>query len=168
MPLWKITNEGAAVVLVHHLRKSESNQFVGARGSGGLSAFGEVLIEFRRNNKNDLKDRKRRISAVGRYDEIPEERLIELTGGEYICHGDPDQPEVRAATKTFHWAEAAMEIIRDAGRNGITQKEILESLKDQIGTSVYLNDFVAWLKKKVNDVEIVKTGQKKPYLYLLA
>lgn len=92
MPLWNISNKGTSIFLVHHTRKSGGEQFVGARGSGGLPAFCELLMEFRRASDNP-KETQRIITATGRYSDIPVKLLCELTQGRYVSHGDPDDKE---------------------------------------------------------------------------
>ena len=84
MPLWTITGLGAATLLVHHNRKSGGKNFTGMRGSGGLPAFAETLIEFDRAS-DDRKDFRRVLNSEGRYRESSGRILIELRSGAYTC-----------------------------------------------------------------------------------
>jgi len=78
-PLRLINDAGAAVLLAHHPRKQEGNQGTAARGSGALSGFVDVLLELRRMNPDDQKDRQRVLSGVSRYVETPAEVVAELS-----------------------------------------------------------------------------------------
>jgi len=89
MPLWELTKAGAGVLLIHHLRKSGGTEYTGSRGSGALSAFPDILIELTRFDASDAKCRKRKLIAKGRYDETPDEIVVELADGDYQLVNDP-------------------------------------------------------------------------------
>jgi hypothetical protein len=90
MPL-RCISEKAAVVLIHHFRKSGGDEATGSRGSGALTGFVDTIIELRRYNAGDRKDRRRVLSAYGRYEETPDETVIELTETGYVARGDKQQ-----------------------------------------------------------------------------
>lgn len=90
MPLWDVTKAGAGVLLIHHLRKSGGSEYTGSRGSGALSAFADILIELTRFDAADPKDKKRVLRAKGRYEETPDELVIELVNGDYVAVQPPD------------------------------------------------------------------------------
>ncbi len=77
------------------LRKSGGAEYTGSRGSGALSAFPDIVVELTRFDPNDHKSRKRMLRAKGRYEETPDELIIELVDGEYRVIGDPG-PEASA------------------------------------------------------------------------
>jgi hypothetical protein len=87
MPL-RLTSAGRALLLVHHLSKGDASEGKGSRGSGALMAFVDVLVEFRRFKADDRTDRRRVMSAWGRYDETPAELVVELTEHGYQEQGD--------------------------------------------------------------------------------
>lgn len=88
-PLKRITGAGAALVLLHHPRKSDnSGEFRASRGSGALPGFADVLVELRRFAPDDQADPRRVLNAVGRFTETPAESVIELRGDEYVVIGD--------------------------------------------------------------------------------
>jgi hypothetical protein len=91
MPLWELTKAGAGVLLIHHLRKSGGAEYTASRGSGALSAFPDILVELTRFDVGDTKSKKRVLKAKGRYEETPDELVIELVDGAYIHIPDPDQ-----------------------------------------------------------------------------
>lgn len=90
MPLSQLT-EKAGVVLSHHFRKSDGSEATGARGSGALPGFVDTILEMRRYAPQDRKDRRRVISGYGRFEETPDELVIELTESGYISHGDKQE-----------------------------------------------------------------------------
>src|SRR5262249_38726738 len=86
-PLHRITAAGAALLLVHHPRKGDASEFQAARGSGALSGFVDVIVELRRLNPGDHRDRRRVLTAISRFDETPPEAVIELTEDGYRTVG---------------------------------------------------------------------------------
>ncbi len=71
--------DGRAVLLVHHLRKSDGGEGTGSRGSGALAGFVDVLVELRRAGRAaDPGGAKRVLTAVGRATGIPPEWSVEL------------------------------------------------------------------------------------------
>jgi hypothetical protein len=98
MPLHQLTDR-AAVLLVHHLRKGDGGEATGHRGSGGLPAFVETIIELRRYNAADRKNRRRVLSGYGRFRETPDELVIELTPEGYTAvEGDRNQAQQQDVT----------------------------------------------------------------------
>lgn len=91
-----ILTDRAGVVLVHHFRKSGGDEATGARGSGALPGYVDTIVELRRFNPGERKDRRRVLSGWGRYEETPEELVIELTDGGYVAHGDKGVVRQRA------------------------------------------------------------------------
>ncbi len=86
VPLNLLT-ERAGVAIIHHLRKGDGNEATASRGSGALPGYVDTILELRRHNPTDRNDRRRVLSGWGRFDETPEELVIELTDGGYIAHG---------------------------------------------------------------------------------
>jgi hypothetical protein len=89
MPLRQLTIE-AALKLVHHLRKGDGAEVTGSRGSIALPAFADTILELRRYQPGDRRDRRRVLTGHGRWDETPTEVVLELTadGSRYVVHGD--------------------------------------------------------------------------------
>lgn len=167
MPVWNVTNSGAALALVHHNRKSDGKEFTGSRGSGGLPAFCETLIEFRRE-EDDAKNHRRILTAAGRYRETPSKLLIELTPAGYVSHGDPDDPENRAVIKLPGWRDRLDIVIPDF-TPGLTVDEIHRKLKgSDDGESIRNADLIALLNKRVEGGELLQVGKGvkgSPYRY---
>jgi hypothetical protein len=158
MPLWSVTNQGTAVVLVHHNRKSDGKEFTGSRGSGGLPAFCETLVEFRRSSE-DPKDYTRVLTAAGRYRETPAKLLIELTPSGYVSLGDPDAPENRVAVVLPTWEEN-LDAVLPGQSPGATVDEIHDRLKTLAGGSSLRNqDLIALLNLRVEGGEYWRLGK---------
>lgn len=88
-PLRNLNNAGAAVLLVHHPRKGEGDQAQASRGSGALPGFVDAIVELRRFNPQDAADTRRKLTAYGRYTEVPPEMVIDLTPQGYRMLGQP-------------------------------------------------------------------------------
>lgn len=170
MPLWTITGAGAALMLVHHNRKSDGKEFTGARGSGGLPAFMETLIEFRRNTDSQ-KDPKRVITAAGRYKETPDKLLIELTPAGYVSHGDPDKmtPDQKAELGVGNqdtaerWKVVALGSLPEDPDKAMDIEAIQTALRNHQGQKVGVrdDDIREWLKSRINDGEVERIGSGK-------
>lgn len=89
MPLQQIGDD-LAILIVHHLRKGDGQEATGSRGAGALTAFADILLELRRYNAADRKDRRRVLTGYGRFRDIPDEVVIELAPDflSYRAQGD--------------------------------------------------------------------------------
>jgi hypothetical protein len=81
-PLHGITEAGGAVLIVHHPRKGDGNEGQASRGSGALPGFVDCIVEMRRLNAEDRNDRRRVLASYSRFDETPDELVIELAEDE--------------------------------------------------------------------------------------
>lgn len=117
MPLWRIADAGASVLLVHHMRKSGGQEFTASRGSGSLPSFVDLILEFERVNKDSKTCAKRRITANGRYDETPRERSAELRNDRYVVidSGEEDNPQ---KANEYSKEKAILDIIRQKTESG--------------------------------------------------
>lgn len=167
MPLWNMAQEDVSILLVHHTRKSGGEQFVGSRGSGGLPAFCEILMEFTRTT-DDPKETQRVIKAMGRYEETPVKLLAELQNGHYVCHGDPDDAEVRAEHKNADWKKSLYDMIAEQGDSWSTFEEIREKVQSKDGEAGRKADMLAVVNGWVEKGELERSGLgkgKSPYRY---
>jgi len=92
LPLAAFTRQAAAVLLLHHPRKSDGGEGRAARGSGALPGFVDIVLEMRRRD-GDLHSRVRNLTALSRFTQTPAELCIELTatGDDYdVLHSCPD------------------------------------------------------------------------------
>ena len=86
-PLNAITESGAAVLLVHHLRKSNGGEAMAVRGSSALAGWVDAIVELRRFSPEAQDDRRRVFRAYTRFVETPPETVLELGDGEYRAIG---------------------------------------------------------------------------------
>lgn len=89
-PLNQLSEAGHGVLLFHHHGKADQSEGRAARGSTALAGAVDVLLEMRRFKPDDSSDRRRVLSGLGRFDEIPEEIVLELAadGSGYTACGD--------------------------------------------------------------------------------
>lgn len=89
-PLKAITSAGAALLLIHHPRKQALDSWMSARGSGVLSGFPDVLIEFGRYPAASITTTQRLLKCVSRYPDAPPEAILNFEGGRYVMAGTPE------------------------------------------------------------------------------
>jgi AAA domain len=85
-PLAALANQGVAVILIHHLRKADGEEGTQARGSGALAAAVDIVAELRRESESHPK--RRVLTCFSRFDETPENLVIELAEDGYTALGD--------------------------------------------------------------------------------
>ncbi len=138
MPLWALCKSGAAVLIVHHTRKSEGGNFTSARGSGGLSAFCETLIDFGRDSDGSPGSTRRMLRSAGRYRETPANWQIELdrASGEYRYVGNGCDDEV---------AEIAA---HDAAMEAAILAALPSSPDDAVSIRAIRRAVPAWVRKE--------------------
>ena len=122
-PLFKLTEAGIAVVPVHHIGKVDGSEGRAARGSTAIGAAMDVLLELRRFKPDELDDRRRVLSGLGRFDEIPSEVVIELAedGSGYTASGD----KKAVAAREIH---GAIQDVLPEGQPGMTTDDVLAAL----------------------------------------
>jgi hypothetical protein len=88
VPLFKLTeDDGVALMLVHHFRKSGGNEGTAARGSGALAGYVDVLMELRRHE--DGMPNQRKIKTSGRGVQETELVIELMDDGTYKTLGEP-------------------------------------------------------------------------------
>lgn len=92
-PLLWAASLGLAVLVVHHMKKADGEDGTSVRGSSALLGTVDILIELRRfgegeeGSSGDGKAGKRALKTYGRYEECPEEVIVELAGDRFISRG---------------------------------------------------------------------------------
>jgi hypothetical protein len=121
-PLERLTQEGAAILLLHHPRKGQSLSGQTARGSGSLSAYADVLIEMHPHSRSKLEDRRRLLYAWSRHDETPRQLVMELhqDGRDYAVLADAPDEE-------FDQALELVQHVLSSSYNKLTRQQILKN-----------------------------------------
>jgi hypothetical protein len=121
MPLQSL-GDRLSVLPVHHNRKGDGQEATASRGSGALTAVVDTIIELRRYRPGDRKDRRRVLTAYGRWDETPDEVVIELAldGSGFTACGDRREAGRADLVETI-------KLILPASAPGRTAREIAEA-----------------------------------------
>jgi hypothetical protein len=159
LPLHAITETGAGLLLIHHPRKGESSEAQGSRGSGALTGWVDVILEFKRRSINNSADCRRVIRAYSRYDETPPEVVLDFTNDNYsILDVDP-------ARHLPDWATNIAEVLQVADAP-LRPQAILARMKEprpqERKLELLLKDGTengAWTR-------LGKGGKKNPFTYI--
>jgi hypothetical protein len=125
IPLNYLTQAGFGVSIFHHFGKTDDSEGKASRGSTALASAVDIILEMRRYKPGDLTDRRRTLSGMGRFDEIPSEVILELAadGSGYTAQGDKKTVE----------ADELRELIRGVlpiESPGMTASEVHERLPE--------------------------------------
>jgi hypothetical protein len=138
-PLQEAVAAGIAVIIVWHERKGGGDVSDAGRGSSAVGGAVDVILAIRRPGGN-FKSNIRSIQGRSRFDDTPEEFLVELTKNGYVPLGQAIDVENRKAQDAIHASApnnegdamtleallAAAKVSRPAG-----QRVIAEFLKDK-------------------------------------
>lgn len=126
-PLNVLTGAGLAVTLFHHHGKADGGEGKAVRGSTALAGAVDIMLELRRFKPDDRDDRRRVLSGMGRFDEIPSEIVIALAedGTGYSAEGD------RKAVRARELAEAIARAL-PGGPPGATADDIHAELPEDL------------------------------------
>ena len=83
LPLNYFREKNIAVLLIHHFRKSGGDEGTASRGSGALMSYVDIIMEFSRLEPKDSKNTQRKLICLSRFDETPNELILDYTDGEY-------------------------------------------------------------------------------------
>jgi len=87
-PLLAAAADGLGVVVLRHERKSGGDVGDSARGSSAFGGAVDIVVQVSRSEGN-IRPTLRKLSSLSRFDETPDEQMVELTEtGEYVSHGD--------------------------------------------------------------------------------
>lgn len=112
-PLLNLAREsGAAILLLHHARKSEGEFGDEIRGSGALFSLLDVALILKRHEV----ETQRKLTAISRYPETPRELIIELREHGHEALGDP--AAVGKAAKTSKVQSALTDLPTPAAEIG--------------------------------------------------
>lgn len=90
-PLQRLCESGAGVIILHHPRKKKSEEGNSARGSGGLLAAVDIIIELSACGPMRSDERRRKLFALSRYPATPRRLVYEWdpATGQFTDLGDP-------------------------------------------------------------------------------
>jgi hypothetical protein len=134
-PLQEAAGHGIAIVISRHDRKSGGLVGESGRGSSAYSGTVDIVLSIRRPEGNTRKTL-RTIHAVGRFDETPEELVIELTPAGYVSLGttanvaeaEAEKVILAAAPKTPEEAVTLDELIKDSQVSRSSANRVAKSL----------------------------------------
>lgn len=157
-PLQVVAATGLGVIVARHERKAGGEVGESARGSSAYSGAVDIVLSLRKS-QGQVRPTVRALQALSRFDETPDELLIELVNGEYRSLGTAQ--DVAAAEARREILGGLPETIDDA----VSSKTLLESLAEQ---KVRRTTLVAVLDELLAAGTIGRTGGGKrgdPYRY---
>jgi hypothetical protein len=136
-PLQQAAEEGLAVIIVRHERKSGGSVGDSGRGSSAYAGAVDILLSIRRPEGNQKRNL-RLIQAVSRFDETPEELLIELADEGYRSLGEPGeaakQQSAREVLDILPTSKANAVDIKVLGKKTKKTRAQLQRLLDELLT----------------------------------
>ena len=134
-PLQEAAGNGIAVMVLRHDRKSGGLVGESGRGSSAYSGAVDIVLSIRRPEGNSKKTL-RVIHALGRFDETPDELVIDLTPAGYVALGsaanvreaDAEQVIIAAAPRTPEEAITLDELIKDSDVSRATAQRAAKNL----------------------------------------
>ncbi len=151
-----VQRHGIAVLLVHHLRKTPGEEGTAHRGSGAIVATVDVALEMSRDPQ---RPNRRKLTALSRFDETPQQLIIEREGGVYQSKGSPEAVS-RAEVK-----EQVMNALPGPDEEPIDRDALLEQLDPKPSVSL-LKEVLRVLAENERLAERLGAGKKgDPYRY---
>jgi hypothetical protein len=120
-PLRQVSEQGLAVLLLHHPSKAPRGPGLAARGSGALLGFVDVYVEMDLLKYGDDTDRRRLLRARSRLEQTPRSLVIELNAAGTDYAACPDE-----ATVAFAASWAPVQAILEDASHRLSRREILE------------------------------------------
>ncbi len=126
-------NNNVAILLIHHLRKTDGDYGTAHRGSGALLGAVDVGLELKYSNDN-VRNR-RTITSKSRFHQTPGELMIELNEGNYQSLGDPKLFSLEEVKRRFIEALSAdtsedLETIRTKMKPSPSESQLKEVAKE--------------------------------------
>lgn len=149
LPLINFTDTGAAVMVIHHHRKSGGDEGVASRGSTAFGSAVSIILEVSRKEKENPNSNQRVLKTFSRFEESPAEIVIELVGDKYETLGTPSQVSRQARL------DRLLTILPEIPK-GMTSKDLLDNWDiEELGKKPSKSSIVRFL----NDLR--KSGQVK-------
>lgn len=119
-PLLQAANEGLAIILARHERKSGGDIGDSGRGSSAFAGAADIVLSLRKLEGNGKKEQ-RVLRALSRFSETPSGLRIELTNEGYVSRGEPEDAAFVVAK------ESIAEIVPDSESEALNIDEIAKS-----------------------------------------
>jgi AAA domain-containing protein len=164
LPLQGLTEQGMAVLLLHHPSKGKTLDGQAARGSGALHGMVDISVEMRHLRRASGADRRRVLYGYSRHEETPLNHVIELTadGTDYCSRGELADVEYEAI-----W-EGLRRLFTAAG-TALSQREVAGQLAAAGETAGHATLW-RWLSQAVARGLLLREGagtKASPYRYRL-
>lgn len=162
--LRRLTEAGLAVLVLHHPRKANSPEGSGARGSGVLLGFVDVILELHRYGRLRTDSHRRRLISLSRHREAVACQFYQWTPGtaDFQPVADPHEQQFRD-----NW-ETLVEMMQPR-RAAATHRELLDDwpsdLPNPSRTQLY-----EWLNRAAEEGLVMRFGNgtnRQPYRYIL-
>jgi hypothetical protein len=163
-PLQKLTEAGAGVTILHHPRKKKSDEGSSARGSGGLLAAVDIIVELTGIGPLRTDERRRKLFAMSRYPETPRRLVYEWdpTTGRFASQADP-------VAARFHENWDHLHAILAKRKRAATHQELLMDWPPELERPAVATLY-EWLNRAFEEKRLRRTGSGRkgdPYLYRL-
>lgn len=156
LPLNILKMDGFAVLVIHHFRKSGGEYGQGARGSSVFGATPDCLVDFMR--VDDGHPSLRKIKAVGRFPNTPEDITIEYTGKFYQPSGS--LKTIKELEQISYLIDLITEITQENGV-GATAQDIYEAWNEDNGKVPAKRTIQQIMKDKCKSGVFTVVGKKK-------
>jgi hypothetical protein len=157
-PLQAATDEGLGVLVGRHERKSGGLVGESGRGSSAFGGVADIILSLRRLGAKSRRT-VRVIEAEGRFDETPDELVIELQDDGYVALG-------KSADLAQQEAENAIRAaLPDSEDEALKLRDLIEETKVARGTAQRV------LRRMVSDGAVLRVGAGKrsqPFRYFRA
>ena len=120
-PLRQLTEAGAALLLIHHCRKSGGVSGTAARGSSAFGGEVDIITELDYYDHDSKTDQRRRFTAHSRVS-CPDEVILELQDDHYTCLGTKTDDVLGSRLEIIESILTAARMAQDL--RGMTRREI--------------------------------------------
>jgi hypothetical protein len=163
-PMRPFMEAGGAVTILHHPRKKRSEEGSTARGTGGLLAAVDIIVELSSFGNLRCDERRRKLFAVSRFPDTPKRLVYEWdpATGKFQGLGDPLGVRFRENWSVLH-------AILKKRTQAATHRELLmdwpEGQEIPSASTLY-----TWLNRAFEEKKVRREGsgrQRDPYRYRL-
>jgi DnaB-like helicase N terminal domain/AAA domain len=109
LPLQRAAAGGIGIVVVRHERKSGGDVGDSGRGSSAFSGTADIVLSLRKLEGNSPKNR-RLLQSLSRFDETPNDLLMELTDEGYVALGERQETALKDAKDAIYKIAPQLEV----------------------------------------------------------